>query len=192
MIISAIRPTVIMLLLLTILFGGVYPLFSTNLLQLAFAKQAGGSLITGKDGNALGSELIGQQFTDNKYFWSRLSATSPTAYNASSSGGSNLNPANPALIDQVKPRIDALKAADPANSKPIPVDLITASGSGLDPEISLAAADYQVARVAKARGISEEKVRSELQRFTSPRGLGILGEPRVNVLQVNLALDGKI
>ncbi|MEI7668479.1 MAG: potassium-transporting ATPase subunit KdpC [Pseudomonadota bacterium] len=192
MIISTLRPTLTMLFLLTILFGGIYPTLATFLAQDLFPKQANASLIVDKEGKALGSELIGQQFTDNKYFWGRLSATSPQAYNASASVGSNLNPANPALLDAVKARIADLQKADPINKEPIPVDLVTASGSGLDPEISIAAANYQVARVAKSRGMSEDNVRSLVAKYTSQRQFGVLGEPRVNVLELNLALDGRM
>ena len=189
---ATLRPTIVMMILFTILFGFIYPSFSTLLLGNLFPKQAEASIITDKNGKPLGSELIGQNFSSPKYFWSRLSATTPYAYNAASSTGTNFGSANPALADAAKARIDALKAADKENNKPIPVDLATASASGLDPEISLAAAEYQIARVAKARGIAEEKVSETLQRFTLPRQFGIFGEPRVNVLQVNLALDGKV
>lgn len=186
---SNIRPTVTMLVMLTVLFGFAYPGASTLLVQSIFATQAEGSLIKGKNGEVLGSKFIGQQFSEPKYFWGRLSAAN---YNAAASTGSNLGSANPALLDAVKARVEALKAADPANTQPIPVDLVTASGSGLDPEISLAAAEYQLVRVAKARGMDENKIREAVKRFTSKRQLGMLGEPRVNVLQLNLALDGKI
>lgn len=186
---SNIRPTLTMLVMLTVLFGFAYPGASTLLVQSIFPDQAEGSLIKGKNGEVLGSKFIGQQFSEPKYFWGRLSAAN---YNAAASTGSNLGSANPALLDAVKARMEALKAADPANTKPIPVDLVTASGSGLDPEISLAAAEYQLSRVAKARGVDENKIREVLQRFTSKRQLGMLGEPRVNVLQLNLALDGRI
>jgi K+-transporting ATPase ATPase C chain len=142
-----------------------------------------------KDGKAIGSELIGQPFDDPKYFWGRLSATAPFPYNAASSGGSNLGPTNPALIDEVQARIKALRAADPSNMQPIPVDLVTSSGSGLDPHISPAAAEYQVARVARARGLGEAVVRQLVAQHTQDRDLGVLGEPRVNVLELNLALD---
>jgi len=162
--------------------------------QAVFPQQANGSLIT-HNGQAIGSELIGQQFDDPKYFWGRLSATSPYPYNAfnaetqTGSSGSNYGPLNPALTDAVKARIEALKAADPGNTAPIPVDLVTASGSGLDPDISPAAALYQVPRVARARGLSEEAIRQLMAQHTEGRQLGILGEPRVNVLELNLALD---
>lgn len=185
---SNIRPTLTMLVMLTVLFGFAYPGASTLLVQSIFPDEAEGSLIKGKKGEVLGSKFIGQQFSEPKYFWGRLSAAN---YNAAASTGSNLGSANPALLDALKARVEALKAADPANTKPIPVDLVTASGSGLDPEISLAAAEYQLSRVAKARGLDENKIREVLQRFTSKRQLGMLGEPRVNVLQLNLALDGR-
>ncbi len=186
---SNIRPTLTMLVMLTALFGFAYPGVSTLLVQGIFPDQAEGSLIKGKNGEVLGSKLIGQQFSEPKYFWGRLSAAN---YNAAASTGSNLGSANPALLDAVKARLEALKAADPSNTQPVPVDLVTASGSGLDPEISIAAAQYQISRVARARGMDENKIREVVQRFTYPRQLGILGEPRVNVLQLNLALDGRI
>lgn len=182
-----IRAAVVMLVVLTVITGGVYPLLITGVSQLLFPAQANGSLIT-KDGNVTGSALIGQQFDQPKYFWGRLSATAP-AYNGGASSGSNLGPINPALADAVKARIDALKAVDPANAAPIPVDLVTASASGLDPHISPAAAEYQVARVARARGLDEAQVRALVAQHTEGRILGVLGEPRVNVLQLNLALD---
>ena len=189
---SFLRPTAATLLLFSVLFGAVYPGVSTLLVQGLFPAQTQGSLIIGKDGAVLGSELIGQPFSDPKYFWGRLSATAPYAYNAAASSGSNLGTANPALLDAVKARIAALKAADPDNAAPIPVDLVTASGSGLDPHISVAAAEYQLSRVARARGLAIAAVHAVVRRFTAARQLGILGEPRVNVLLVNLALDGKI
>lgn len=189
---NQIRPTLVFLLLLSLLFGGIYPFVSTKMVQAAFPSQAQGSLLLGKDGKAHGSALIGQNFSEPRYFWGRLSATSPYAYNAASSSGSNFGANNPALLDAAKSRIAALRAADPANKAPIPVDLVTASGSGLDPHISIAAAEYQLARVAHARGLSEEQVRNQLQRYTENRQFGILGEPRVNVLKLNLALDGTL
>ena len=189
---STIRPTISMLLLLTALFGFAYPGVSTLLIQALFSNAAQGSLIEGKNGDNLGSSLIGQPFAKPEYFWGRLSATSPVANNASASSGSNYGVNNPALLEAVKGRIQALKAADPANTALIPVDLVTASASGLDPHISPAAAGYQVARVARARNRPVEDVRALVARFTSPRQFGILGEARVNVLQLNLALDGKI
>lgn len=192
MITDTLRPTIASLALFTVLLGGAYPLLSTAALQTLFASQAQGSIMNGKDGKALGSEFVGQNFSDPKYFWGRLSATGPYAYNASASSGSNLGSNNPALMDAVKGRVEALKAADPVNTKPIPVDLVTASSSGLDPQISPAAAEYQLARVAKARGISETKLRQLVEKYTDSRQLGVLGEPAVNVLKLNLALDGKI
>ncbi len=185
---AQIRPAIIMLVLLTVITGLIYPLLVTGIAQVAFPKQANGSLIL-KDGQAIGSELIGQPFDDPKYFWGRLSATSPVPYNAAASSGSNLGPTNPALIAEVQGRIDALKAADPTNTQPIPVDLVTSSGSGLDPDISVAAALYQVPRVARVRGLDEATVRQLVDRYTKGRDLGVLGEPRVNVLELNLALD---
>ncbi len=182
------RPAIVSLALLTILTGVVYPAAVTVVAQVLFQAQANGSLIV-RDGKPVGSTLIGQPFDDPKYFWSRLSATSPVAYNGAASSGSNLGPLNDALVDAVKGRIDALKAADPDNRQPIPVDLVTASGSGLDPHISPAAAAYQLARVAKARGVPEETVRALVTRHTAGRQWGILGEPVVDVLELNLALD---
>jgi len=192
---SQLRPAIVSLALLTLITGIFYPLVVTGLAQVIFPFQANGSIITGKDGKPLGSALIGQQFDDPKYFCSRLSATGPvpyTAFNAdklTGSSGSNYGPLNPALKDAVQARIDALKQADPGNTKAIPVDLVTASGSGLDPHISPAAADYQVGRVAKARGLDEAKVSALVAQYTEGRQLGFLGEPRVNVLELNLALD---
>jgi potassium-transporting ATPase KdpC subunit len=186
---SQIRPALISLLIFTILTGLLYPLAVTGLAQLVFPRQANGSLIL-RNGRIAGSTLIGQQFDNPKYFWGRLSATGPYPYNAAASSGSNLSPTNPALLDNVKARIAALKAADPANTQPIPVDLVTASGSGLDPHISVAAALYQLARVARARGLSETAVRALVDRYTQGRTFGFLGEPRVNILELNLALDG--
>jgi K+-transporting ATPase ATPase C chain len=191
--VSQIRAALVSLALLTILTGVVYPLVVTGIAQAAFPHQANGSLIV-KEGKAVGSSLIGQSFDDPKYFWGRLSATTDAngkalPYNGGSSVGSNLGPTNPALIDEVKGRVDALHAADANSRGPIPVDLVTSSGSGLDPEISPAAAEYQVPRVAKARGIEEARVRSLVSKHTEDRQLGILGEPRVNVLELNLALD---
>jgi potassium-transporting ATPase KdpC subunit len=189
------RPAIVALVILTIITGIIYPLVVTGIAQVIFPYQANGSIILGKDGKPLGSELIGQQFDDPKYFWGRLSATGPvpyTAFNAdklTGSSGSNYGPLNPALKDAVQARIDALKAADPTNTASIPVDLVTASGSGLDPHISPAAAEYQVARVAKARGLDVAQVRDLVAPHTEGRQLGFLGEPRVNVLELNLALD---
>jgi len=183
-----IRNSLMMLLLMTLITGVLYPLAATGLAQVMFPGQANGSLIE-RNGKPVGSALIGQSFTDAKYFWGRPSATSPNPNNAASSSGSNTGPTNPALIDAIKQRIDALHAVDPGNKAPVPVDLITASGSGLDPEISPAAAQYQLARVAQARKLSVSQVQALVDQSTSGRTLGILGEPRVNVLKLNLALD---
>lgn len=192
---SQVRPALMMLLIFTIITGVIYPLVVTGIAQVVFPKQANGSLIV-INGKTYGSELIGQQFDDPKYFWGRLSATGDFPYNAfnadtlTGSSGSNYGPLNPALTEMVQARIDALKAADPDNTLPIPVDLVTASGSGLDPHISVAAASYQVHRVATARGLSYAQVKSMVDQYTLGRQFGILGEPRVNVLELNLALDG--
>jgi len=176
------------LLLLTALTGIVYPLVVTGIAQVLFPRQANGSFIM-KDGKPVASELIGQPFDDPKYFWGRPSATSPFPYNAAASSGSNLGPTNPTLKKAVQERIDALHAADPGNTAPIPVDLVTASGSGLDPDISPAAALYQVPRVARARGLGQDAVRNLVEQNVEGRQFGFLGEPRVNVLKLNLALD---
>ncbi len=184
------RPALMILLLMTLLTGVAYPLVVTGIAQTLFRAQANGSLVV-KDGKAVGSRLIGQPFDDPKYFWSRPSATSPFADNAGSSSGSNLSPTNPDLVKAVQGRVDALRAADPGNTARVPVDLVTASGSGLDPHISPAAALYQVPRVAKVRKLDPETVRQLVERHTEGRFLGFLGEPRVNVLTLNLALDGK-
>jgi K+-transporting ATPase ATPase C chain len=181
-------PALRMLVVLSILTGVVYPLLVTGIAQLAFPNAANGSLIE-SGGKQVGSTLIGQPFDDPKYFWSRPSATSPQPYNGASSSGSNQGPRNPALADAVKDRIKALRDADPDNKAAVPVDLVTASGSGLDPDISVAAAEYQLHRVAKARGIPEDKVRALVGESTLARTFGLLGEPRVNVLALNLALD---
>jgi K+-transporting ATPase ATPase C chain len=183
---TQLRPALTIFALLTIITGVIYPLVVTGIAQIAFPHQANGSIITTEDGQAIGSELIGQQFDDPKYFWGRPSAAS---YNAAASSGSNYGPMNPALMDMVQARIDALKAADPDNSLPIPVDLVTASGSGLDPHISVASALYQIHRVATARGLSEAEVVALVNQYTEGRQFGFLGEPRVNVLLLNLALD---
>ena len=188
--VKLIRQSLILLVLMTVITGVLYPLVVTGIAQLAFAHTANGSVIE-RDGKALGSELIGQAFADPKYFWSRPSATSPFPNNPSSSGASNLGPTNSALTDAVRQRIDALHAADPDNKDPIPVDLVTASASGVDPHISPAAARYQIARVARARGVPVARVAALVDRATEGRQLGILGEPRVNVLKLNLTLDGK-
>jgi len=187
---STIRTAILSVLVLTFVTGIAYPLVVTGLAQLLFPQAANGSVIE-RDGKPVGSALIGQPFSDPRYFWSRPSATAPFPYNSASSGGSNLGPTNPALTDAVKQRIDALRAADPANTAPVPVDLVTASGSGLDPQISPAAAEYQVARVARARGMSADAVRKLVAAATEGRQLGVLGEPRVDVLALNLALDGR-
>ncbi|MFI4879916.1 MAG: potassium-transporting ATPase subunit KdpC [Steroidobacterales bacterium] len=185
---AALRPALLMLLVMTVLTGIVYPLVVTGIAQLVFPRQAAGSLVS-RGGQAIGSTLIGQSFTNSRYFWSRLSATTPQPYNGTASGGSNLGPLNPALLDAVKARLAALRAADPGNSSLVPVDLVTASASGLDPDISVAAARYQAARVARARGLPTARVQALIAAHTAGRLLGLLGEPRVNVLELNLALD---
>jgi K+-transporting ATPase ATPase C chain len=183
------RPLFVLFALLTLITGVTYPLVVTGIAQVVFPWQANGSVIVGKDGKAVGSELIGQPFSDPKHFWSRPSATSPYPYNGGSSGASNLGPANPALADAVKGRVEALRAADPGNTAPVPIDLVTASGSGLDPHISVAAAKYQAGRVAKARNVPLERVMALVDANTEAPWLGLIGEPRVNVLRLNLALD---
>src|SRR6185295_11500129 len=185
-----IRPALVLLILFSVLTGLVYPAVVTGIAQLVFPRQANGSLIV-RDGKVMGAALIGQPFDDPRYFWGRPSATSPFPYNAAASSGSNQGPTNPALYDAVKGRVEALRAADPGNSAPVPVDLVTASGSGLDPHISPAAALYQVGRVAKARKMDAQALQQLVDRQTDGRWLGIFGEPRVNVLQLNLSLDGK-
>jgi K+-transporting ATPase ATPase C chain len=184
------RPALTSLILFTLITGVAYPLVVTGIAQVIFPSQANGSLIV-KDGKVVGSALIGQVFDEPKYFWGRPSATSPFGYNAGSSSGSNLSPTNPALIKAVQDRVDALRAADPGNKAPVPVDLVTASGSGLDPHISPAAALYQVSRVARERKLAPDAVRALVERNTAGRFWGLLGEPRVNVLALNLALDGR-
>jgi K+-transporting ATPase ATPase C chain len=182
------RRALVLLIAITVLVGIIYPLFITGIGQAFFNHKANGSVIT-LGGKVAGSELIGQPFSEPGYFWSRPSATTPVPYNADASGGSNLGPTNPALLKAIADRIAALRAADPGNTAAVPIDLVTASGSGLDPGISPAAAEYQVARVARARGMSNDAVRALIQKYTSGRQLGFLGEPTVNVLELNLALD---
>ena len=182
------KPAFVILLGLTVVTGVAYPLLVTGVAQGLFAHQANGSLIE-QDGKVVGSALIGQPFSDPKYFWGRPSATGPTPYNAAASSGSNQGPLNPALAEAVQARIATLQAADPAQTAPIPVDLVTASGSGLDPHISPAAAEYQVARVARVRGLDVSTVRALVAAHTAGRQLSLLGEPRVNVLTLNLALE---
>ena len=186
--IKHLKPAIVLFVLLTLLTGVIYPAVVTGLAQLLFPYQANASLMTGSDGKPAGSSLIGQPFSSPGHFWGRPSATGPFPYNAGASSGSNLGPTNPALVDAVKARIEALKAADPDNKAPIPVDLVTASASGLDPHISPAAAEYQINRVAKARNMKPEKLRALVDANTESRQWGFLGEPRVNVLALNLAL----
>jgi potassium-transporting ATPase KdpC subunit len=186
---GALRPAVTLLLLMTAITGIAYPLLVTGVAKVLFPAQAAGSLVV-VNGELVGSRLIGQPFSDPKYFWSRPSATSPQPYNGLASGGSAWGPLNPALTDAVAARIAALKAADPGNSAPIPVDLVTASASGLDPDISLAAAYYQAGRIARARNLTAARVRTLIAGHARGRWLGVIGEPRVNVLELNLALDG--
>jgi len=188
MLLKQVRISLIATVLFTVLCGLAYPLVVTGVGQVLFPSKANGSLIK-EDGKFVGSELIGQPFSEPKYFWGRLSATSPYAYNAGASTGSNVGPLNPALLDAVKKRIADLKAVDSTNTQPIPADLVTASGSGLDPHISVAAAEYQTSRVARARGMNVAQVQSLVEQHTEGRQLGVLGEPRVNVLALNLALD---
>lgn len=185
---SLVRPAVVLLLIMTLLTGLAYPFVVTGVAQWLFPDRASGSLIV-RDGHPIGSRLIGQAFSDPKYFWGRPSATTPQPYNALGSTGSNLGPLNPALTDAVRSRIAALRAADPSNHAPVPVDLVTASASGLDPDISAAAAYYQAPRVARARGLGLDVVRALIAAHAKGRWLGFLGEPRVNVLELNLALD---
>lgn len=186
------RPTLVFLLFSTLLFGGIYPLLAGGMVQALFPAQAQGSLILGKEGAVHGSALIGQHFTKPQYFWGRLSATAPTPYNAAASTGSNYGPTHPSLLEATQARIAALRAGDPTNSAPLPANLVTASASGLDPHISPEAAAYQVARVAQARGLGEAQVKALVARYTEGRQFGLLGEPRVHVLKLNLALDGKL
>jgi K+-transporting ATPase ATPase C chain len=186
--ISGVRPAVVLFLLLMVITGFLYPLVVTGAAQLLFPGRAAGSLVT-RDGHTIGSRLIGQSFSDPRYFWSRPSATTPQPYNGTASTGSNLGSLNPALLDAVRARVAALRSADPGNRAPVPIDLVTASASGLDPEISLAAASYQVGRVARARGLAPERLQALIAEHTEGRLLGVIGEPRVNVLELNLALD---
>lgn len=185
------KPAVMLLLLLTLLTGVIYPLVVTAFAHTFYADKANGSLIYDAKGQAVGSTLIGQSFTQAKYFWGRASATSPYPYNAGASSGSNLGPTNPVLVTAVNERVKTLQAAEPANKAAVPVDLVTASASGLDPHISVAAADYQIKRVAKARNMNENKLRELVTAQTESRQWFILGEPRINVLQLNLVLDAK-
>ena len=185
---ALLRPAIVLFVLLTLLTGIVYPLLVTVLARLLFPAEAAGSLIQ-RDGRAVGSSLIGQNFADPGHFWGRPSATTPQPYNGIASNASNLGPLNAALTDAVKERIAALRAADSGNSAPIPVDLVTASGSGLDPHISVAAADYQAVRVARVRALPLPRVQALIAAHTAGRLLGVIGEPRVNVLELNLALD---
>jgi K+-transporting ATPase ATPase C chain len=185
---SILRPAVVLFALLSLLTGIAYPLVVTGIARATMPFEAGGSIVA-RDGRAVGSLLIGQSFTDPRHFRGRPSATSPGPNNATASGGSNLGPSNPALVDAVKGRIDALRAADPGNDAPVPVDLVTASGSGLDPEISVAAARFQAARVARVRNLDRTRVDALIADHAKGQVLGFLGEPRVNVLELNLALD---
>lgn len=187
---TLLRPALTLFIALSLITGLGYPLLVTGVAQALFPQQAHGSLVE-RDGHVIGSALIGQQFSDPGHFWGRPSATAPAAYNAANSAGSNLAPTAPALVEAVQARIAALRAADPGNTAPVPVDLVTASASGLDPHISRAAADYQAARVARARGLPPERVQALVAQHTEGRWLGWLGEPRVNVLQLNLALDAR-
>ena len=185
---TLIRPALVALLVLSLITGVVYPAAITGASAVLFPRQAGGSRLLAGD-TLLGSALIGQEFTEAGYFWSRPSATGPVAYNGAASSGSNLGPSNPALHEAIAVRVAALRAADPSRTEPVPVDLVTASGSGLDPHITPAAAEYQVSRVSRARGVREDSVRALVARATEGRQFGVLGEPRVNVLRLNLALD---
>ena len=185
---SLLRPALTLFILMSVITGLLYPLLSTGIARALFPTQAAGSLIE-QDGKVIGSALIGQPFTDSRHFWSRPSATSPEPYNAAASSGSNQGPLNPALADAVKTRIEALRAADPGNTQTIPADLVTASASGLDPHISVAAANYQVARVAKSRNLPVNRVQQLVDAQIEARQLGLFGEARVNVLQLNMALD---
>jgi K+-transporting ATPase ATPase C chain len=183
-----IKQAILIFIVLSIITGIIYPLFITGIAQVFFRSQANGSLIY-RNGEPVGSALIGQAFNDPKYFWGRISATSPVSFNAASSSGSNLGPSNPVLLEAVKVRIKALRAANPDNTSPIPVDLVTSSASGLDPQISLAAAYYQAPRIARLRGLSQVTIKILIAKYTSGRLFGLIGEPVVNVLELNLALD---
>jgi K+-transporting ATPase ATPase C chain len=185
---SILRPALVLFALLSALTGLIYPMAVTGAAKAVFPKEAAGSLIV-LDGTTVGSKLIGQNFSDPKHFWGRPSATAPQPYNASASGGSNQGPLNPALTDAIKARVEALRAADPGNTAPVPVDLVTASASGLDPDISPAAAHYQAARVARVRGVPVEQINALIEKNTQGALWGLLGESRVNVLALNLALD---
>jgi K+-transporting ATPase ATPase C chain len=189
MFLKSVRTSIILILLFTVLTGLVYPFIVTGIAQLFFPRKANGSIVM-KDGKPIGSELIGQPFSSPRYFWSRPSATSPFEYNAAASSGSNYGPMNPALLEATAKRVKDLKDADPQNTRPVPIDLVTTSGSGLDPHISVAAALYQIPRVARSRLLSEGKVQSVVDQYTEGRQWGFLGEPRVNVLKLNIALDG--
>ena len=182
-----IKQAILVFIILSIITGIIYPLFITGISQVIFPSQANGSLIY-RNGKPVGSALIGQAFNDPRYFWGRISATSPVLFNAAASTGSNLGPTNPALIEAVKVRIKALKSADP-NDNPIPVDLVTSSASGLDPHISIAAAYYQINRIARSRGLAQDKIKIIINKHTHGRLLGVIGEPVVNALEINLALD---
>lgn len=186
------RPALTLFLVLSVITGLAYPFVTTGIAQVVFPEQANGSLLRDADGQVIGSALIGQSFSDPKHFWGRPSATGPMAYNAQSSSASNLGPLNPLLVDAVKARVAALRVADPGNQAPVPVDLVTTSGSGLDPHISRNAADYQTARVAKARALPEDQVRRLVDDNTEGVWLGVIGEARVNVLRLNLALDALV
>ncbi|MEJ1167231.1 potassium-transporting ATPase subunit KdpC [Variovorax sp. CCNWLW186] len=188
---SIIRPALVLFALLGVLTGLIYPMAVTGAAKALFPSQAAGSLVV-QGGTTVGSSLIGQNFSDPKHFWGRPSATAPQPYNASASGGSNLGPLNPALADAVKGRVEALRAADPGNTAPVPVDLVTASASGLDPDISPAAARYQAARVARVRGVPVEQINALIEKNTQSALWGVLGESRVNVLALNLALDASV
>lgn len=185
---NIIRPALVLFIVLTLVTGVAYPLVVTGVAQTVFPAQAAGSLVV-KDGKPVGSSLIGQNFSDPKHFWGRPSATGPMPYNAGASSGSNQGPLNPALTDAVKGRVEALRAAAPGNTAPVPVDLVTASASGLDPHISPAAARYQVARVAKARGVAADRVAALVEAQTDKPLIALMGEPQVNVLKLNLALE---